>query len=240
VRYPIFSGGRVGLVDSSPSRAGDLEYSELAVPSAVYILPDGAGRESVRFARSPPGRMHEWAAQTIWGPAPDGEILDVALAISPEGGPGGQPHVALLEVGGVHLLDPSTTPAGDLVVDPGPVDGVGDPSVTIAIALDATGATHLAWVAPAPGPAHGEIRYATDASGTWEVQIVGSGDGWADLALDHRGNPHMSWHTEQRGAEKAPHPGTYATFAPIDGVDENCDGVDGVDADGDGSPGSHK
>lgn len=236
VSYFVWSHARHAELEPVPSRGGEIRYDALAIPRAVYIAKNGPQEETVRFAlqhgRYEPwnGRVEEWDVRTLWGPAPAGQVIAVALDV----GPSRDDHVALLTTSGVLLLRPTDAGVEQDVVDAAPIAWDGSPGTTIAVAVDAKGDVHLAWVVPAEGPAHGQIRYALDEGEGWEVETVDEGDAWADLAVDPHGRPHVSWALEQRGEETAEHPGRYATFSAIDGIDQNCDGVDGVDADGDG------
>ena len=86
------------------------------------------------------------------------------------------------------------------------------------LALGASGAAHLSYV-----DAFADIRYATDASGTWVSRSVDgtSAYSWNDIAVDPDGRAHIGYREFGTKSLK------YATSAPVvdEGYDGNGDGI---------------
>jgi hypothetical protein len=210
------------LVDDDASRAGQIALDAAAVVHAAYVAEVDGDREELRLAR---GGIEELTIDSLLQ-LPLGEIADIALAVEP----GGREHTALLGADGLWVVssaDPGEPGLYNDHVDPTPVPWDGNLATTVSIAVGGDGALHVAWVVPAPPPWHGEVRYATNRSGVWEVETIGAGDGWPSLAVDVRGNPHLSWHLERRGDESEQRAAQYTEWSPVDGIDQDCDGSDG-------------
>lgn len=125
--------------------------------------------------------------------------------------------------------EPGPDAAADAGGDPpADVDGDGhdgtetvDPGASIgreaSLALDADGAAHVAY----RSETEGDLRFASDASGAWEIEVVDDSDDtgeWASLAAG-AGALHVVYQDVADGDIR------HATRAVPNGVDDDCDGI---------------
>lgn len=203
---------------------GDVVYGTNASGEWIQTTVDDVGYTSGRaaIALAPNGDVHvvswngelrhstnatgAWASESI-GPT-NGQTPDVAI------GEDGTVHVAYSETGTLDLWY-ATDATGDWELER--VDDVPF-TFDVSIAVDPGGHVHLAYSVGGEE----EVRYATDASGDWEIEVVDD-DGWTgrNPSIDtDSAVVQIAYLDVDENAIKR------AVLAPIDGIDQDCDGVE--------------
>lgn len=171
-------------------RSLDVVFTSDGTPIVFYRDADGQGLTAARVD----------ADATV------PEVVDatpgVGLDVSAVRGPGGDLHVAYLDLGDGDLRYAWRGPGG-WEVEVADARGVvgNDPS----IALDHGGRVHVAYFGCGDltlAGCSGELRYAVRKDGGFEPELVEVGDdtGWySSLALDDHDAPHVAWHVHGLG-----------------------------------------
>jgi C1A family cysteine protease len=192
LKYATNASGswQITLVDS-PGYVG--LYSSLALDgqSHGYIsyydaLNTGGGR--LKFATNKQG---EWISEVVDNTGNMGQYTSIGLDST------GTAHISYYDAQNC-MLKYATDASGAwqiATVDAG--DNESDPGMYTSLAVDSQDKVHISYFAPGITEYGGVLKYATNASGSWQVEtVVGEGTSgmYCSLALDSSDNPHISYH----------------------------------------------
>lgn len=177
---------------------------------ASLVLDDRGTPHISYHTKNPPGDLmyavrteNGWRRFTVDANGNTGNNTSIALD------PQGKPHIVYQNSTTARVMYASYISAGNWKIEE-----VGGPDVTywpmpcgrleygfpIPLAIDASGAPHISWVTNTitDDPCNGrDFAYATKlANGDWDIDIVDDTDcvGYcASIALDSKGNPHISY-----------------------------------------------
>jgi hypothetical protein len=166
------AGGWTVQVVESEGTTGIRPAITVSADGTVTIVYGALDVAELRSARK--GGAGGWIIETlgptdVWGNEP-------ALATAPDGAA----HVCFRDTGDQSLRYGRSDGAGWVL------ETIGEDGDGCSVAVDAGGAVHLAW---------GEVQYATNASGAWQVETVNGDWVWdrLQLVLGPDGAPHVAY-----------------------------------------------
>jgi len=171
------------------------------VGSYPSIALDGAGRAYISFYESlnteggrlklATNRTGTWQSTVIDDTGAAGQYTSLAVDAA------GALHIAYYEATDKDkMLKYATNASGDWELQY--VDKESDSGVNASLGLDSLGKAHISYFWKGPDEFSGELHYATNAKGSWEIQVIDGRTGYAGsysaLAVDRTGKAHVAYY----------------------------------------------